>query len=467
MSFNLHSMQQNFTDLEYYDYTSRSSYTTSHFLSALVENNSSLKSLFEHTHTKTTVSRFVIDDIDFQSSIDDINKALGSFSFNKYLIICELVLSPSALLNIEKSPQSLAKLRQLCCFCDVLICSDNLLNTLDNNKNQNIKNTELSLTLTKISAELGIDTLIVNNTHLGCWLYKDIDRQTCFKYTDSYQESNCTERLATFTDMNSPGLLSAVFTGFALFNKRHCDAATLALAYIRQPQNSNWPAYLSQFPSIHIDNENLAAFASTETLSLGLYPVVDSIQWLEKLLNIGIKTIQLRIKDLDYQQLDALIAQAAALGKQHQARLFINDYWQLAIKHNCYGVHLGQEDLDSTDLSAIQSAGLRLGVSTHSEYEWLRAMAIKPSYIAMGTVYTTQTKPAILIGLSNLKQWCRILAEHIPIVAIGGIKLNNIDPVLESGVGSIAVVTAITLADDYKRAAKLLNDKQQNQFTCQ
>jgi thiamine-phosphate pyrophosphorylase len=457
-------MQQKFTGLEYYDYTSRYSYATSHFLSALVENNSSLKTLFEQSHTNTTVSRFVIDDIDFQLSIDDINKALGSFSFNKRLIICELVLSPSALLNLEKLPQSLAKLRQLCSFCDVLICSDNLLSTLDN---QNIKSTELALTLTKISTELEIGTLIVNDTHQGCWLYKDADRQICFKYTDSYQETNCSELLATFTDMNSPGLLSAVFTGFALFNKRHCDAATLALAYIRQPKDSNWPAYLSQFPSIHTDNENLAAFASTETLSLGLYPVVDSIQWLEKLLNIGIKTIQLRIKDLDYQQLDAIIAQAAALGKQHQARLFINDYWQLAIKHNCYGVHLGQEDLDSTDLSAIQSAGLRLGVSTHSEYEWLRAMAIKPSYIAMGTVYTTQTKPAILIGLSNLKQWCRILAEHIPIVAIGGIKLNNIEPVLESGAGSIAVVTAITLADDYKLATKLLNDKQQNQFTCQ
>ncbi len=63
------------------------------------------------------------------------------------------------------------------------------------------------------------------------------------------------------------------------------------------------------------------------------------------------------------------IVAAIELGKRYQARLFINDYWQLAVKHGAYGVHLGQEDLEAADLAAIQQAGLRLGISTHDEHE--------------------------------------------------------------------------------------------------
>ncbi|MBZ4317655.1 thiamine phosphate synthase, partial [Mycobacterium tuberculosis] len=70
---------------------------------------------------------------------------------------------------------------------------------------------------------------------------------------------------------------------------------------------------------------------------------------------------------------------AIALGRRYHARLFINDYWQLAIKHQAYGVHLGQEDLETTDLSAIRQAGLRLGVSPHDDMEIDVALAERPS----------------------------------------------------------------------------------------
>ncbi len=117
---------------------------------------------------------------------------------------------------------------------------------------------------------------------------------------------------------------------------------------------------------------------------LGLYPVVDSVEWIARLLDAGVTTIQLRIKDLPDEQVEEDIAAAIALGKRYNARLFINDYWQLAIKHDAYGVHLGQEDLETTDLAAIHRAGLRLGVSTHDDTELARAIAVKPSYIALG-----------------------------------------------------------------------------------
>lgn len=125
---------------------------------------------------------------------------------------------------------------------------------------------------------------------------------------------------------------------------------------------------------------------------LGLYPVVDSVAWIERLLDAGVRTIQLRIKDKRDSEVEDGVVAAIALGRKYDARLFINDYWRLAIKHQAYGVHLGQEDLETTDLSAIRNAGLRLGVSTHDDMEIDIALAARPSYIALGHVFPTQTK---------------------------------------------------------------------------
>ncbi len=110
---------------------------------------------------------------------------------------------------------------------------------------------------------------------------------------------------------------------------------------------------------------------------LGLYPVVDSVAWIERLLEAGVRTIQLRIKDQRDSDVEDDVIAAIALGRRYRARLFINDYWQLAIKHRAYGVHLGQEDLETTDLSAIRQAGLRLGVSTHDDMEIDVALAAR------------------------------------------------------------------------------------------
>lgn len=192
-------------------------------------------------------------------------------------------------------------------------------------------------------------------------------------------------------------------------------------------------------------------------LRLGLYPVVDSVEWIERLLKAGVKTLQLRIKDKRDEEVESDVIAAIELGRRFDARLFINDYWQLAIKHQAYGVHLGQEDLETTDLSAIREAGLRLGVSTHDDMEIDVALAARPSYIALGHVFPTQTKQ-----MSSAPQGLAQLARHItrlgdyPTVAIGGISLARAPAVLETGVGSIAVVSAITQAADWRAATEQL-----------
>jgi len=190
---------------------------------------------------------------------------------------------------------------------------------------------------------------------------------------------------------------------------------------------------------------------------LGLYPVVDSVTWIERLLQAGVKTLQLRIKDKRDEDVEPDVANAIALGRRFGARLFINDYWQLAIKYQAYGVHLGQEDLETTDLSAIRNAGLRLGVSTHDDMEIDVALAARPSYIALGHVFPTQTKqmPSAPQGLEQLTRHIERLADY-PTVAIGGISLERVPAVLKTGVGSVAVVSAITQAADWQAATAQL-----------
>ena len=162
----------------------------------------------------------------------------------------------------------------------------------------------------------------------------------------------------------------------------------------------------------------------------------------------GVKTVQLRMKDCHGEQLEEAIKQAIALGRAHDAQVFINDHWQLALKHGAYGVHLGQQDLHNANLRAIQDAGLRLGLSTHGFYEMLLAHNYRPSYIALGAIYPTTTKDMTgqIQGLQKLRHFVPLMQAHYPTVAIGGIDLTRIAEVVNTGVGSVAVVRAITEA---------------------
>ena len=174
-------------------------------------------------------------------------------------------------------------------------------------------------------------------------------------------------------------------------------------------------------------------------------------------MDAGVRTLQLRIKDRRDEEVEADVVAAIALGRRYNARLFINDYWRLAIKHQAYGVHLGQEDLQATDLDAIRTAGLRLGVSTHDDMEIDVALAARPSYIALGHVFPTQTKqmPSAPQGLEQLARHVERLVDY-PTVAIGGISLPRAPAVIATGVGSIAVVSAITQAADWRLATAQL-----------
>ena len=122
------------------------------------------------------------------------------------------------------------------------------------------------------------------------------------------------------------------------------------------------------------------------------YLIVDRAGWIERLVPIGVKLVQLRMKDLPEDRLRAEIRRAKAVCAEHGCQLIVNDYWRLAIEEGCDFVHLGQEDLAISDVTAIRAAGMRLGLSTHDEAELETALAAKPDYVALGPVWPTILK---------------------------------------------------------------------------
>lgn len=196
------------------------------------------------------------------------------------------------------------------------------------------------------------------------------------------------------------------------------------------------------------------------THPIGFYPVVPTAAWVERLLSWGVRTIQLRIKPADHTPAEIAVEVIAAIeaGKAVPgAQVFINDHWQLAMAADAYGVHLGQEDLDTANIEALRAAGMRLGLSTHTPTELARAKAVQPSYLAIGPIYPTTLKvmPYEPVGLERLAQWAQLAAPY-PVVAIGGISLQRLPGVaacLHGKNDGAAVVSAVTLAANPQRAA--------------
>ncbi|RUU12890.1 thiamine phosphate synthase [Mesorhizobium sp. USDA-HM6] len=179
------------------------------------------------------------------------------------------------------------------------------------------------------------------------------------------------------------------------------------------------------------------------------YLIVDSAAWIERLVPLGVKLVQLRIKDMDEDGLRAEIRKAKTLCARHRCQLIVNDHWRLAIKEGCDFIHLGQEDLQAANLPEIQAAGIRLGLSTHDEAELVTALAARPHYVALGPVYPTILKKMKWApqGLERIRVWKERIAP-LPLVAIGGLNPERLDGVFAAGADSAAVVTDITLNSD-------------------
>jgi len=187
------------------------------------------------------------------------------------------------------------------------------------------------------------------------------------------------------------------------------------------------------------------------------YPIVDSAAWVERLVALGARLIQLRIKDPPTEaastdgrtDVRADVRAAKALCAAGRAQLVVNDYWQIALEEACDFVHLGQGDLEGADIRALRKAGVRLGVSTHDHAELDRALALEPDYVALGPIYPTILKemPWAPQGLDRVREWRRLVGD-IPLVAIGGLTVERLPGVFAAGADIAAVVTDVVRSAD-------------------
>lgn len=179
------------------------------------------------------------------------------------------------------------------------------------------------------------------------------------------------------------------------------------------------------------------------------YLICGSADLLERLVPLGVRTVQLRVKGVSRAALRAQARRAQAVCAAHGATLILNDDWRLALDLGIDFVHLGQEDLDGADIPALRRAGVRFGLSTHDHAELDRALAHDPAYVALGPVWPTLLKKMKWRpqGVERLAEWkCR--AGDVPLVAIGGITPDRLPAVFAAGADSAAVVTDIATAPD-------------------
>ncbi len=189
-------------------------------------------------------------------------------------------------------------------------------------------------------------------------------------------------------------------------------------------------------------------FLACERLPIGLYPIVETSAWVQKLVVLGVRTVQLRIKRSLTADIEQEIRAAVALGNEYGAHVYINDHWEVALDTGAYGVHLGQDDLDEAALRAIERAGCRLGLSTHSDAEIARALAFHPSYIAIGTVFSSPSKNMTYKPL-GVDEFARLRATvPCPVVAIGGITVETAPLLIAAGADGIAVISDVIHATD-------------------
>lgn len=295
----------------------------------------------------------------------------------------------------------------------------------------------------------GVKEVIIKGGHLGGEFAQDI-------WCDG--QSHCwltLPRLKVPSLHGSGCLFSAALAGSLAKGDTSQDAFVMAKTVIQQALKAQgaphcFADHADDFPWLTqtaLAGQMRIPFASLKQ-SLGLYTIINERRWLSTLPTWGVKTLQWRQKGEATPAKKEMIHDVIKTLASQDVQLFINDDWETALHLKAYGVHLGQEDLDLCDIDALRSAGIRLGISTHSFSELARAKALLPSYIAFGPIYPTKTKLMTFApqGLAKLARWRKWVRE--PLVAIGGINLTNIADVLSTQVESVAVVSAVTKALD-------------------
>lgn len=172
------------------------------------------------------------------------------------------------------------------------------------------------------------------------------------------------------------------------------------------------------------------------------YPIVPDLDWLNRIVPLGVRTVQLRIKNAPPEDIRKQIAGSLEVCARHDCQLIVNDYWREALDLGADYVHLGQEDLAAADVQVLKARGIKIGISTHSVEELETALAVEPDYVALGPIWETKLKVMKWApqGLDRIREW-KARIGSLPLVAIGGITPDRASSVIEAGAQSASVIT--------------------------
>jgi thiamine-phosphate pyrophosphorylase len=173
----------------------------------------------------------------------------------------------------------------------------------------------------------------------------------------------------------------------------------------------------------------------------------------------GIDILQMREKDKSKEQLTQLGKELSKLCKKNDVLFIVNDYPEIVNEIGADGVHVGQEDIKEKSVQEIRKIIGKdkiIGVSTHNTHQFKKANDMDVDYIAFGPLFFTKTKD-YTIGTEDIESVLSLTEK--PVIFIGGINQENIDSVLKKGVKNIAVIRAITQAENITEAVKELKEK--------
>lgn len=175
----------------------------------------------------------------------------------------------------------------------------------------------------------------------------------------------------------------------------------------------------------------------------------------EAALKGGVTCLQLREKDLDEESFLAEAIEMKKLCEKYGVPLIINDNVSIAIQSGADGIHVGQSDMEVSEVRNLVGDDVIIGVSAHTVEEAKKAEAGGADYLGVGAIYSTTTKPdATFVSLNELKRICK--SVKIPVVAIGGIDKSTISKLSGTGVDGVAMVSAIFAADDIEQECRKL-----------
>ncbi|MDI6831311.1 MAG: thiamine phosphate synthase [Actinomycetota bacterium] len=201
-------------------------------------------------------------------------------------------------------------------------------------------------------------------------------------------------------------------------------------------------------------------------VELGLYVItcrdpgrgIDHLDVARAALRGGADAVQLRDKEAGGRELLRLAGEVASLVRAagRGCLFLVNDRVDVALACEAHGVHVGQDDLPPAAARRLVGEDMVLGVSAGTVEEALEARAAGADYIGVGPVFATPTKPDAgePVGIEGLRRIRE--AVDLPLVAIGGIDASNAARVLEAGADGIAVISAVSAADNMEMAVERL-----------